>query len=174
MIKWILKSILSPLPPSPHARVLGETLDSDLSFQTHFQSLSKSSHLNFRNMSKIWPLTGHQDTNSLLLSLVLNIVLPSIFVNLCLGHPPCYDFCCRSMHLISSPMSVGRIWQSLPLTSIARVKFKILTTYKAVHNSALIYIKKNLSKDIIWMANFATTTTTKPIQLSLLLSSSTL
>ena len=144
----------STINPSPHAKVLGVILDSELTFRPHILSLSKACRLCLRNISKIRPFLTNDTTKLLIHSLVIsrldycNSLLIGLPLNRLSPLQSIMNAAARLIHHTNRSASATPLCQSLHWLPLShRIKFKILTiTYKAIHNLAPSYISNLVTK----------------------------
>lgn len=138
------------ISPSRNARMLGVTLDPDLSFRPHIQPLSKSCHFDLRNISKTkCPFFANDTTKQLIQPLFVycNSLLFGIPLHRLCPLQPLMNATTRLTHLTNRSLSITPPCQSLhwlPITQ--QIKFKPLTTYKGIHNPVPSYITNLISK----------------------------
>lgn len=126
--------------PSPHARVLGVILDSDLSFQPQIQLLSKACRLYLCNISKMFPFLPNETTELFIHFLVISHLnyCNSLLIGLPLQRlsPPqsIRNTAPRLIYRTNCSVSATSFCQSFHWLPIAQwIKFKILTkTYTTI------------------------------------------
>ncbi|XP_063809393.1 uncharacterized protein LOC135022555, partial [Pseudophryne corroboree] len=144
----------SAITPTPQARCLGVILDSELSFVTHIQSVSKSCYIHLRNISKIRPYLTQDTAKTLIHALIISRI--DYCNSLLTGLPKhrlsplqfILNAAARLIFLARRSSSADPLCQSLHwLPVFYRVKYKILLlTYEAINQTAPTYISSLISK----------------------------
>uniref|UniRef100_A0A8C5WKT1 Reverse transcriptase domain-containing protein n=1 Tax=Leptobrachium leishanense TaxID=445787 RepID=A0A8C5WKT1_9ANUR len=62
----------TPISPTPQARCLGVTFDSDLTFSPHIQTVTKSCYFQIKNIARVCPFLTQDTTKVLVLALVIS------------------------------------------------------------------------------------------------------
>ena len=149
-LRRVVHSLLTPLSitPSENVRVLGVTLDTDLSFTKHISNISRSAFYHLRNISKIRCLLSQPDSEKLVHAFIssrldyCNAILPGVTM--------------KNIHILqlsqnSAARMVARIRKSDHITPVLaalhwlpikqRIDFKILlTVYKSRNGLAPPYV----------------------------------
>ncbi|XP_063812994.1 uncharacterized protein LOC135050432, partial [Pseudophryne corroboree] len=144
----------SAITPTPQARCLGVILDSELSFVTHIQSVSRSSYIHLRNISKIRPYLTQDTAKTLIHALIIshidycNSLLTGLPKHRLSPLQSILNAAARLIFLARRSSSADPLCQSLHwLPVFYRIKYKILLlTYKAINQTAPTYISSLISK----------------------------
>ncbi|XP_063808965.1 uncharacterized protein LOC135016854 [Pseudophryne corroboree] len=132
----------SAITPTPQARCLGVILDSELSFVTHIQSVSRSCYIHLRNISKIRPYLTQDTAKTLIHALIIsridycNSLLTGLPKHRLSPLQSILNAAARLIFLARRSSSADPLCQSLHwLPVFYRIKYKILLLTYKVHKN---------------------------------------